>query len=420
MTAFSPLRPPCPSPTCPSPRLAAATLLVSATLTVMAGATIAPCLPALRAHFADTPNIDLWVRLVLSLPALAIALSSPPIGLLIDRRGRVPVLQASLVLYALAGTSGLVVDSLWALLAGRLVLGVAVAGILTSSTALIADAYDGPRRARFLGLQGAFMGFGGVLFLSLGGILAEAGWRWPFAVYLLSLPVLPGAILGLHDGTPLARQPAAAIVADKVPWAPLARIYAVTFLAMVVFYLVPTQIPFLLQALSGSGASTAGLAIAAGALVSAAVSLLYGRVARRVGYPAIAAASLALLAAGFLVVGEAESTAGVVAGLAVCGLGTGLIMPNGAQWLITTVPASLRGRSLGALNSAIFLGQFVSPVMVHLFLSDDGPAHAFLVVAGGAAFAGAALALQAGVADGRRRRRRTANGGRRRDDGTEA
>ncbi len=405
MTASAAPRAPCPSPTCPNPRLAAATLLVSATLTVMAGATIAPSLPALRTHFADTPDIDLWVRLVLSLPALAIALASPPIGLLIDRKGRVPVLRASLVLYAFAGASGLVVDTLWALLAGRFLLGVAVAGILTSSTALIADAYDGSRRARFLGLQGSFMGFGGVLFLTLGGILAELGWRLPFAVYLLSLLVLPGAILGLHDGPPPSREPGATEVADRVPWAPLVRIYAVTFMGMAVFYLIPTQIPFLLQALSGGGASTAGLAIAAGALVSATVSLLYGRVSARVGFPALAAASLALLGAGFVVVGEAESIAGVVAGLGVCGLGTGLIMPNGAQWLITTVPASLRGRSLGAMNTAIFLGQFVSPVMVHLFLSEGGPAHAFLVVAGGSAAAGATLALQAGVSDRRQQQR---------------
>ncbi len=399
MTASPAPRPPCPSPTCPRPRLAAVTLLVSATLTVMAGAAIAPSLPALRAHFAGTDHIDLLVRLVLSLPALAIALASPPIGLLIDRKGRVPVLRVSLVLYALAGASGLVVDSLWALLAGRLLLGIAVAGILTSSTALIADAYDGRQRARFLGIQGSFMGFGGVVFLSLGGILADQGWRWPFAVYLLSLLVLPGAIRGLHDGPPPARDPGTSPVADRVPWAPLARIYAVTFLGMVVFYLIPTQIPFLLELLSGTGASTAGLAIAFSALVSASVSLLYGRVSRRIGFPTIAAVSLALLGAGFVVVGEAESTAGVVAGLGVCGLGTGLIMPNGAQWLITTVPASLRGRSLGAMNTAIFLGQFVSPLMVHLFLSDGGPSHAFLVVAGGSAATGAAVALHAGIMD---------------------
>lgn len=385
---------PCPSPTCPRPRLAAATLLMSGMLTVMAGATIAPCLPALRLHFADVPRIELWVRLILSLPALSIAATAPPIGLLIDRHGRVPVLRASLVLYAVAGASGLVTQSLWALLAGRLLLGVAVAGIMTSSTALIADAYEGPRRARFLGLLGAFMGFGGVLFLTLGGMLADQGWRWPFAVYLLSLPVLPGAIVGLRDGPRPSKAQGAGTAEEGIPWAALARIYAVTFLGMAVFYLIPTQIPFLLEAFSGGGASAAGLAIAAGSLVSATVSLQYGRISRHMGFAAVAASSLGLLGAGFVLVGIASSTAGVVAGLAVAGLGTGLLMPNGAQWVTTTVAASLRGRALGAMNTSIFLGQFLSPLFVHLVLGDGSTAHAFLVVAGIAAAGGAGLALQ--------------------------
>lgn len=405
MTTAPAPRTPCPSPACPNPRLAAATLLASGTLTVMAGATIAPCLPALKEHFADLPQIDTWVRLVLALPALAIAFAAPLLGLWIDRRGRVPTLRASMVLYALAGSSGLWVDSLWALLAGRLLLGVAVAGIMTASTALIADAWDGPRRARFLGVQGAFMGYGGVVFLSLGGLLAMHGWRWPFAVYLLSLAVLPGAIAGLHDTPPPSgRAGGAGTVDEPPPRMALARIYAVTFLGMAVFYLIPTQIPFLLQALSGDDAATAGMAIASGSLVSATVSLNYGRVARHLGYPAIAALALGLLGAGFVAVGLAESTAGVVVGLSVAGLGTGLLMPNGNLWLTATVPASLRGRALGAMNTSIFLGQFLSPLLVATFLREDGPAHAFLVVAGVSVAGGLAVALHSSMVDGNLRR----------------
>jgi hypothetical protein len=51
-----------------------ATLLLVSTLTVMAGATIAPSLPAMRQHFTEVPNVDYWVRLVLTVPALFIAL----------------------------------------------------------------------------------------------------------------------------------------------------------------------------------------------------------------------------------------------------------------------------------------------------------------------------------------------------------
>ena len=43
-----------------------ATLLLVSTLTVMAGATIAPSLPAMEEHYAEVENVAYWVRLVLT------------------------------------------------------------------------------------------------------------------------------------------------------------------------------------------------------------------------------------------------------------------------------------------------------------------------------------------------------------------
>ncbi|WP_278913668.1 hypothetical protein [Deinococcus wulumuqiensis] len=57
--------------------LTALALLFAATLTIMAGATIAPSLPAMREHFSALPQRDVLVRLVLTLPALVIALTWP-------------------------------------------------------------------------------------------------------------------------------------------------------------------------------------------------------------------------------------------------------------------------------------------------------------------------------------------------------
>ena len=153
--------------------LTKSTLLLVSTLTVMAGATIAPSLPAMQEHFRDVNNAALWVRLVLTLPALFIVAGSLIAGVVVDRFGRKPLLLAAAALYGMAGTSGYVLDSLFHILIGRAFLGLAVAGIMVTATTLIADYYSGPARAAFLGLQAAFMGLGGVVFLSLGGFLAD-------------------------------------------------------------------------------------------------------------------------------------------------------------------------------------------------------------------------------------------------------
>ncbi|HYE00627.1 MAG TPA: MFS transporter, partial [Alphaproteobacteria bacterium] len=224
------------------------TLLAISSLTVMSGATIAPSLPALKAHFADTPGVELLSRLVLTVPALAIALCAPLAGAVIDRFGRRPVLLAMLVVYALAGASGLLLDSLGAILAGRAALGVAVASLMTAATALAGDYFQGAERERFLGRQAAFMGAGGVVFLVGGGLLADLHWRGPFAIYALSLLLIPAVIATL---TPPAAQPAGAGDAPppSMPWGRMAAVYATAALGMVAFYMIPVQLPFYIQAM---------------------------------------------------------------------------------------------------------------------------------------------------------------------------
>jgi len=140
------------------------TLLVVSTLTVMAGATIAPSLPAIQQHFTEVDNVEYWVRLVLTVPALSIAISAPFVGVIIDKLGRKPLLTLALILYGLAGSSGVWLNALGMILLGRTFLGVSVAGIMITATALIADYYTGPARGKFLGLQAAFMALGELFF----------------------------------------------------------------------------------------------------------------------------------------------------------------------------------------------------------------------------------------------------------------
>jgi hypothetical protein len=62
------------------------TLLLASTLTVMAGATIAPSLPAMQDHFSEIANSQFLVKLILTIPALFIALGSPLAGQIFNSR----------------------------------------------------------------------------------------------------------------------------------------------------------------------------------------------------------------------------------------------------------------------------------------------------------------------------------------------
>lgn len=349
-----------------------ATLLLVSTLTVMAGATIAPSLPAMRSHFAEVPNADYWVRLVLTVPALFIALGAPVAGIIIDRFGRKRWLALSVLAYGLAGSSGFFLNEIGWILVGRLGLGLSVAGIMTTATTLVADYYIGAARARFLGLQAAFMGLGGVLFLTLGGYLADVNWRLPFLIYLSAWLMLPLVLL-LPEPRRASRAEARALETanpEPIPWVLLVVTFAIALLTQVVFYMIPMQIPFYLQQLSNANASQSGLAIALATLAAAASSLSYQTLKARFSFTALYAVAFGLMGVGYLVIGQAPGYGAALGGLAIAGLGLGLFTPNMTVCLTSSTPAALRGRILGGLTTSFFLGQFVSP-LVSLPLSQQ-------------------------------------------------
>lgn len=367
----------------PAPgRLFRATLLISATLTIMAAAVIAPSLPEMSRVYSGVPAAEVLVRLALTITSLAIGLTATVAGAVADRIGRKPVLVGSLVLYALAGVSGYAATDLTLLLTTRAVLGVAVGGIMSSVTVMITDLFEGPRRARFLGLQSAAASVGGVVFLPLAGVLAGVSWRAPFWIYAVAVLIVPLALLGVRETHARTHRPdpAAAPVRSgatrRRPLIPL--IFGVATVGTLAFFMAPTQLPFLLQEL-GLSPAIVGFAVAASTASSAVAAVLYARVARRATRASVTVLSLVSLGVGWIVVGLSASLAGVLVGVLVGGVGVGLIIPNLNLWLSELVPAQERGRILGGLVSAIFIGQFLSPLLLQPVVSAVGLGDAFLL-----------------------------------------
>ena len=178
-------------------RMLRGVLLAASVLMVISNTPLAPALPQLRDAFVEAS--DLQIRMIITIPALVIVLVQPLVGWIADRHGRKPLLVLSTLLYGVVGSSGFFVQDIGALLAGRALFGVAVAGLMTSVSALIADYYSGRGRAHFIGLQAAAMGLGNSFFLLLGGVLAEGGWRPPFLMFLAALALLPFAVHSLYE-----------------------------------------------------------------------------------------------------------------------------------------------------------------------------------------------------------------------------
>ncbi|GAA5532443.1 MFS transporter [Deinococcus aluminii] len=381
------------SPLRPVPWLTRVTLLLTATLTIMSGATIAPSLPAMQVHFtqghgAGLPNADVLVRLTVTVVGLAIAVSAPVSGYLTDRIGRRPVLVVAMLLYALAGSSGLYAPTLGSLMLGRVLLGLAVGATMTAGSALVADLFAGQERARFLGLQSAFTSLGGVIFLPLGGLLAGMGWRLPFAVYLAALLLVPLALRLPRGET--AGQQTAEVAAEQVRWQPVALTYGVALSYMLVYYLMPTQLPYRLEGL-GVAPALVGFVMGVSTLSGALAALWFSRRGGTRTPVLTAGFSLVALAVGWTVVSLAPGAGWVVPGLIIGGAGAGLVTPNLNTFLAALAPAHARGRVMSGLSASIFLGQFLSPLLARPFVHGTDVSQTFAAAAVFAVLVGAGL-----------------------------
>lgn len=362
----------------------ALSLLVAASLTIMANATIAPALPGLEERFAADPNAALLVRMLITAPSLIVACTAPFMGMIVDRFGRRIALLLGVLLYALLGTAGLYLPDLRWILASRLALGIAVALIMTSQSALVGDYFAGETRGRLMGYQVSATNLGGLVFVSAAGWLAGVDPRAPFAIYALALLMLPLFWLVLHD----VPRTGANGKADGRPaeatadWIPVLLLMATTAACtMAFFYTVPTQIPYHLVRLGFTDPAASGVVLATLMLSSAMTGVISGWLRPRLGQIGTSVLGYFLIAAGFSLFSLTSTLGGQSLGSALVGSGVGFTMPTFIMVSLEVAPAHRRGIVAGTITAAVFLGQFASPLLSQPLVEAFGFSRVFLMYA---------------------------------------
>lgn len=122
---------------------------------------------------------------------------------LAHRFGRKRLLVGATALYAVFGTAPMWLVPSTAIIASRVALGVTEAVLMTVSTTMIGDYYSGARREKFMSLQTTVSAASAFLLNTLGGLIAEHGWRAPYG----GLCHQPGAGTG-HGRLPVELKPA--------------------------------------------------------------------------------------------------------------------------------------------------------------------------------------------------------------------
>lgn len=354
------------------------TLLLASTLTMLANAIISPSLPSITQAFSDVDNVEALTKLMLTLPALVIALFSPIAGRIIDKYGRIPVLVISLIIYALAGTAGYWVDSLYAILFSRIILGFGVSGIMTTATTLVGDYFTGKKREQFMGMQGAFTALGGLLFIPTAGYLADIDWRLAFLVYAFAGLILVMVPFSLHEPEKTTSAEAEKATNQKVStkvW----FVYISAFITMMFFYIIPVQLPFLLNTFDGVNSNQVGLSIGFMMIAQAASAILSKSFRKKLSSISMYVLGFTLMATGYLLIGLSSSYIMATLSVMMVGLGIGSLIPTANLWIMSLVPDAQRGKYVGLLTRANFIGMFVSPLAIQPIQNIVGLQASFVV-----------------------------------------
>ncbi|WP_262408085.1 MFS transporter [Sphingopyxis sp. OPL5] len=345
----------------------------------------APAMVAMARHFGASADSQLFSQIVMTLPAAMLVLSAPLAGLLAGKIGQRAVLLASLVLYVIGGAGVLLISSSEALMALRVLLGIAGGGVLTSCLGLIGDHFEGHARERLLGYATSAASLLAGLALVFGGRLVDvAGWQAPFALYLLGIPTLLVAMAVIRDmPVRAAEQEARAAAAPRGHAREIGKVwpyYLLLILLTLGMFTPAIQAGFVLEARGIGSQQTIGSVIAATSFVAMFTAWAYGHLRRWIGLHGFLVIDAMCMGAGIVLIGLASSTAMIFAGCCLVGIGAGMSEPAIASLIFRKASAASHAIAMGLIVSALNAGQFFNPLIFDPLRRSYGPGNAFLVV----------------------------------------
>jgi MFS transporter, ACDE family, multidrug resistance protein len=351
-------------------------LLVAGSLTVMAGAVIAPILPEL------IEQLDLnrgWAGSLVSVHYLTLALFSPLLGIWADRYGQLRLLMPCLIGYAIAGVGGAFLSNYWLLLLDRGVLGIASGGIAAASLGLLSRRYEGEMRNQSIAYAATAITLANIVYPLLAVGLGHFNWRFAFGLYGLSggLAIASVFLFGTSAASPsqaLGAIPTLKVEPGEFLKSPdCLRIFVSLIVISAVVYGTIIYLPIYLKTTLGSDIVWNGMMLALQGIGAALSSgMMIRPLARRLGSLGAAALGLGLMALFLILFPSLTSLPVLMLVSGLFGIAFGLVTPSLYTLLANLAPPHLQSSILATGIGTGFLGQFLSPLILGPILGHTG------------------------------------------------
>jgi EmrB/QacA subfamily drug resistance transporter len=425
MEPSAPAAPRAPTPALDPRRWWVLALLCGAFLMVLLDSTIViVALPSIQADLAFSEQGLQWVLSAYAITVAGLLLLG---GRAADLLGRRRVFMVGIAFFTAASLFCGLAGSPAALLAGRAVQGVGAAIMTPTALSIVSTTFpEGSERNKALGIWGGMGGIGASAGWLIGGPLVDGpGWEWIFFINIpLGLAALALSPVLLHESrAALSRRsydPAGAVTITgalvllvyavveapdagwgdvgtillfagsavllsafaliesrhRAPLVPLRVLRSRTLvganLVMLLFGTAAYGVPFILtlyaQQVLGYSAVKFGLGTAVLAVMVAVGSVVGQGIVLRAGFRAVAAAGMALIGAGSLLLTQVSVGGSyfgdIFFGLLVCGAGIGLAFVTATVAALAGVAEHEAGLASGLSNTALQIGAALGVAIV--------------------------------------------------------
>jgi len=368
-------------------------MICGVTLMAVIGVSmITPAFPSIRdALFLSNAQVGYLVT-AFTLPGVVFSFF---IGALSDRIGTRAIVVVSLFAFGVLGALVPFSPSFEGMLVLRFFQGCAASGLSTLSLAMIGEYYQGESRAVAMGYNGSVLSIGTASYPFIGGLLASAGWKYPFYTFAVAIPLGFVMLLFMEpsaSGTRISMHGATYRSLLSLRSLMLLATTVVTFILLYGSYL--TYYTLYLDDFFSASSTQIGIILSIMSISTAVVSSQTGSILRGLGAKRAMMVGFCCYSAALLLMFFQPSMWSGIAAVVMFGIGQGCNLPLLQTSILDSAPEELRGLMSAIYSSALRVGQSIGPVLMGVLYTLGGFGLVFMASAALAACTAMALFLQ--------------------------
>jgi ACDE family multidrug resistance protein len=353
-------------------------------IAVLGVASITPAFPQIANEFGKSKQSIGLLIIFFTLPAIVL---TPLLGVMADRFGRKDVLVPSLLLFGIAGGLCALVRKFEVLLILRFFQGVGAASLGSINITLIGDIFSNSRRTEAMGYNASVLSIATASYPALGGLLASAGWYFPFILPVAAIPVAFIVLFRLRNPEPHTNQDMKQYFMSALAVIKTRRViiyFTASFVTFIILYgAYLTYFPFLLEKLHKASPLLIGTMMSCMSAVTAITASQLNKLSRLFDIKNLLKISFLLYTIALVIIPLVPNIWILPVPLIIFGIAHGTNIP-GIQILLAGVSSIENRAAFMSVNGMVLrMGQTLGPLMMGAAFSMGDLSYPF--------FAGAVL-----------------------------